>query len=302
MPLVGSTDRIPSKRKAHSSDWAADHYLNTHTPLPNYPRGSYDPFQTGYSRHDQWNVRRRYSPPYAGGADAGPSRQLPGISTLPAVSILPNPSAPPNYTAAALISPAAALSLESSLPPVMRSPFSATTVPELQHTRAWPQSSPFGDKTSFGGRRQQHTHECGNPAGLEHYQHVSTSNHFPSNDGYHQESPNPISHDDRYGHRPSVSSGYDPTDAYSHPDFRQNSSVSSINRSITTAPRALLPPIVPGPYGNGTHIESALSASHHPETTLEERAAQPRLPHNRLDGTPEGQQPHTTSRRPGPQV
>lgn len=270
--------------------------------MPNHPRGPYDPFHSGYGCNDQRHVRRRYSPPHPMGAAPGPSHQLPGISTLPPGPTLPHPSAHVSHTAGSLRSPATALPLESSLPPVMRSHFTSMHIPEHHQSRAWPPSSSFADPSSGIGRQEQNMHEFGSLSHLENHQHPPNSGRFPLTEGPRQEIRNTLSLDDRYARPPLTTPSYDHTPVYSNSDFRQNPSISGANRPKTVALTAPLPPIVPGPYDDGTHIGSAPPTSLRPETALDERAAPPRQQTHRLNGTIGNQQQDATSRRPGPQA
>lgn len=267
--------------------------------MPNYPRGSYDPFHSGYGRNDQCHDRRRYPLPYPMSEAAGPSHQLPGISTLPPGSTLPQPLSHSSHTAGSLRSPATVMPLESSLAPLMRSHFTPMNVPEHHQSRAWQPPSTFADLSSYTGGREQSMHEFGNPPHLENHQHIAHSGRFPTTEGPRQEIRNALSFNDRY---PRPLSMTDHPQVYFSPDFRRNPSIPGANHARTATPTATLPPIVPGPYEDGPHVGLASSASLQPETALGEQTAQPHQQAHQVNGTRGNQQQHTPSRCPEPQT
>jgi hypothetical protein len=269
--------------------------------MSNYPRGSYDPFHSGYGRSDQRKITRRYPPPHPISNAAGRTRHLPGISTLPPGSTLPRPSAHSSHTAASMLYPATGFPLESSLQPVTRPHFTPISIPEHHASRAWPQSSTFVD-TSYVGRREQNSHEHANPPGLEHYQQLQTSGRFPPNEVPHQEIPGSLSHDGQYIRRLSVNPSYDHTLAYSSHDSHSNSFVPDASRPTLSAPSAILPPIGPGPYRNGTLLGPAPSTPFPSATALDEPAVQRYQPPNGLNGTKGDQQQDSSSQGPRPQL
>lgn len=273
--------------------------MNAQVPMPNYPRGSYDPFHSGYGCNDPHHARRRHPLPYPMSAAAGPSHQLPGISTLPPGSTLPQPLSHSSHTAGSLRSPATVMPLESSLAPVMRSRFAPMNVPEHHQSRAWQPPSTFADLSSYTGGREQSMHEFGNPPHLEDHQHIAHSGRFPTTEGPRQEIRNALNFNDRYSHPLSMPANHDHPQVYFSPDFRRNPSIPGANHARTATPTATLPPIVPGPYGDEGHIRSAPSPLLQQETALDGRTAQP---HRQVNGTGGNQQQHTPSRCPEPQA
>jgi hypothetical protein len=276
--------------------------MNSHASMSNYSRGPHDIFYPGYGQNDQRMLRRHYSPSYPMSAAAEPNRYLPGLQTLPPMSTLPHPSAPSSYTAAPLLSPATALPSESSLQPGTRSHFTPMSRPEYHGPRVWSNSSIIGDTSSYVGRQEPYAHDYGNPSGLEHYQYLPNSGRFPPTDVPHQETSSSPSHDGQYGRRPSIIPSYDHTLAQSRHDSRSNLFVPDASRSRVSAPSAILPPIEPGPYRNGTLHGPALSAPFQPETISNEPAVHQYQPPHRVNDTTKDQQQDTPPRRPGPQV
>jgi hypothetical protein len=197
--------------------------------------------------------------------------------------------------------PATSFPPESGLQPVTRSHFTPISTPEHHTSRAWSQSSTFVD-TSSSGRPEQNTQEHGNPPGLDHYQQLPTSGRFPLNEIPHQEIPGSLSYDGQYSRRLSVNPIYDHSLGYSRHDSHSNSFVPDASRSKLSAPSAILPPIGPGPYRNGTLLGSAPSTPFPPETALNEPAVQRYQPPNRLNSTKGDQQQDSSPRRPGPQL
>lgn len=295
--LTGNTNGRFSKRKAQSSDWAADHYMHSHGSTPNYSR-TYDPFHPEYSRDDQQRMRNRLSPRLNNVADT--YRGLPEIPTLPPVYNLPGLSAPPRNTAAPLSLPAPTFPPDSGLPSVARSHLTPT-VSLHQGIPAWPGQSPNGGANSYVGKQGHDTHNYGNPSGLGNYQHLPKFGHSSSNNLPHHEVSGHLSHDEQYNRRRPIIPSYGYSSAHAHCDSRPNSFVPDTGRPRVSVPPTVLPPIEPGPYRNGIQPRSAPSVPFQPETASDERDVYPTQLPNRLNDVIGDQEPNTPSQRPKPQ-
>jgi hypothetical protein len=80
-----------------------------------------------------------------------------------------------------------------------------------------------------------------------------------------------------------MTASYDHPQVHFSPDFRRNPSIPAASHAKTAA---TLPPIVPGPYGDGGH----------------ERTAQPRQQAYQVNGIRDNQPQDSASRRPEPQA